>query len=302
MTLPVLKLNLSQLNNNGGTLGFDYIVGSLKDSDQFEIKEHNEVINPVKGCRGTIMYFNDRKIYLDFWEYSAPTHTHEALNANFDLVIKLQHKMLTSRDYVSFVRRKNMFPNIEDNVLKDFWRKIVPWTFFPSKSHIPYIGKEYELITKDQPKRFGFFCGRNWKARHGMKAKLDKENIQYICNEVEGARITDEAFMQMMKESQFGIVLPGRSTYVSDSKNRREVDYMMMRKPLLISYRPYYYDPFIDGVHYIFIDERTNFKALSSLYNIEQIAENAFEWYQNNATPKGIVKSFLRIMTDKGYV
>lgn len=301
MTLPVLKINLRQIDNNGGTLGFNYIVGALKDSKLFNVQNHDEVINPAKGNRGTILYFNDKKIYLDFWEYSAPTHTPEVFDSNFDLIIKLQHKINTESGYIAFIRHKNMFSSLSDEQLRVFYRKIVPWTFFPSKSMFPYVGRENELASRPI-ERFGFFCGRNWKARHPMKAKLEKEGIKYICNEVEGQRITDEEFMHMMLSSQYGIVLPGRSTFVSDSKNRREIDYMMMRKPLLISYHPYYYNALVPGKHFILLDHNTDFKTLPKLYNIEEMIENAFQWYQENATPHGIATSFLKIMSDKGYI
>jgi len=161
MSLPILKINLSQIGDNGGTLGFDYIVGALRDSGNFEIQNHKEAINPAKGNRGTILYFNDKKIYLDFWEYSAPTHTCEVLNANFDLIIKLQHQVLKDKDYIRFVRSKRMFEGVADSILSEFWGKIVPWTFFPSKSMFSYIGKENDLVSLPI-KRFGFFCGRNW--------------------------------------------------------------------------------------------------------------------------------------------
>jgi len=300
MPLPVLKINHNEIKNNGGTLGLEYIVGTLRDSGAFQIEDHKESYRPAKGVRATTLFFNGKKIYLDFWEYSAPTHTPEILNANFDLIIKLQHLPITAENYLKFIRHKEMFKGVSDSVLTDFFKKIVPWTFFPSKTLMPYIGKEQDLVSLPT-EQLGFFCGRNWKARHNMKAVLDKAGIKYICNEVEGQRISDEAFMHLMLSSQYGIVLPGRSTAVSDSKNRREIDYIMMRKPLLISYRPYYYDPMVEGKHYIFIDDKTNFKALPDMYNIKEMTENAFQWYQRNATPSGIATSFLKIMTDKGF-
>jgi len=302
MSLPVLKINFNELNSNlGGTLGFSYIVGALKESKLFEIQEHNETIKTAKGFRATILYFNGRKIYLDFWEYSAPTHNTEILNANFDLIIKLQHKIIKDEEYIRFIRHKKMFVGVKDSIMIEFLSKIVPWTFFPSKNMMPYIGREQDLISLPIG-QLGFFCGRNWKARHTMKAALDQAGIKYICNEVEGQRISDEEFMRLMLSSQYGIVLPGRSTAVSDSKNRREIDYMMMRKPLMISYKPYYYDPLVEGKHYIYINEKTNFKSLTDMYNIKDMVENAFQWYQRNATPSGIASSFLKIMSDKGYI
>lgn len=301
MSLPILKINLNQIGNNASTLGWDYIICSLKDSGLFEIQDHNDRIETAKGFRGTILYFNDKKIYLDFWEYSSPTHTPEVVNANFDLIIKLQHKKLEFDSYIKFIRAKNILKFYSDETLREFYKKIIPWTFFPSKNMMSYIGKENDLVSLPI-EQLGFFCGRNWKARHSIKTKLDREGIKYIENQVEGQRISDEKYMHYMLSSQFGFVLPGRSTYVSDSKNRREIDYMMMCKPLLISYHPYYYDPLVPGKHFILIDDKTNFKTLTKMYNIEEMTKNAFEWYQNNATPLGIVKSFLKIMSDKEYI
>lgn len=298
MSLPILKINHSQLGNNGGTLGFDFIVGTLKDSKLFEVQNHNEKINTVKGFRGTVLYFNDKRIYLDFWEYSAPTHTNEIINENFDLIIKLQHKDVGIREYLSFVRRGNYFPEVSDDKLIDFYNKIVPWTFFPSKNMMPYIGQEDKLVSLPVEQNC-FFCGRNWKCRHDNKWHMDKEGITYICNEVE--RISDERYMHLMLSSKFGLIFPGRSTHISDSKNRREIDYAMMRKPMLISYHPNYYDKWVHGKHFILIDKNTNFKTLDQVYNIEEMTKNAFEWYQRNVTPEGMVNMFFKIMKDRGF-
>jgi hypothetical protein len=46
-------------------------------------------------------------------------------------------------------------------------------------------------------------------------------------------------------------VLAGRASMVTDAKNRREIDYMMLKKPLLLNYKPKYYDEMIEGKHYI---------------------------------------------------
>ena len=132
---------------------------------------------------------------------------------------------------------------------------------------------------------------------------LIKNNIEVICSDqVWDKKITDEEYLQKMLTSKVGIVLNGRASILTDAKNRREIDYMMMRKPLMISYKPYYYDPLIPGKHYIFVDEKTNFKDIPKLYNINEMVQNAYEWYQNNATPSGIAKSFLKIMSDKKFM
>ena len=300
MTLPVLALNIDQLSNTGGTLGFEYVLGSLKNSGAFEIKDHKEKVNVAKGSRGTVLFFNGKRIYLDFWEYTAPTNTPTVLKEPFDLIIKLQHQNMSFEHYWKWTSGKNMYVGESEETIRNFYNKIIPWTFFPSRNMMPYVGKENEIPVLPV-EQFAFFCGRNWKSRHPMKAKLDAEGIKFFSNN-EGQRLSDEDYMHYMLSSQYGIALPGRSTGVTDSKNRREIDYMMMRKPLMISYKPFYYDPLIPGKHYIFIDGKTDFKAIPTMYNMEEMVKNAWEWYQNNATPAGIVKSFLKIMADKGFM
>jgi len=102
-----------------------------------------------------------------------------------------------------------------------------------------------------------------------------------------------------MKSSQLGLVLHGRSSAFSQSLNRREIDYMMLRKPLLLNYKPYYYNSLIEGKHYIYFNEKSSLKDLIKMYNIEDIAKNGYEWYLKNASQKGIVDTFLQIIKER---
>jgi hypothetical protein len=74
---------------------------------------------------------------------------------------------------------------------------------------------------------------------------------------------------------------------------------MMLKKPLLLDYKPNYYNPLEPNKHYIFIDENTRIDSLDDMYNIEEIAQNGYEWYKQNATPEAIPRTFLQIMQDK---
>ena len=91
-----------------------------------------------------------------------------------------------------------------NNKVKEFYNKIVTWTFFPSKLMIPYVGKENELrpIVTEQ---IGFFFGKNWRCRRHMKAKLEKEGIIYINREENGINvsISDEKYLHLMLSSEF---------------------------------------------------------------------------------------------------
>ena len=113
-----------------------------------------------------------------------------------------------------------------------------------------------------------------------------------------GTKFTDAEYIRKMQTSKYGFVFPGRSTMITDPKNRREIDYMMLRRPLVLSYKPYYYDPLVAGKHYIYIDENTSLDVLEG-YDIEEIEKNAYEWYLRNASPEGIVKSFIKIIEER---
>jgi hypothetical protein len=118
-------------------------------------------------------------------------------------------------------------------------------------------------------------------------------------NKRRGRPLSDDEFVRHMKRSKFGIVLAGRASMVTDAKNRREIDYMMLKKPLLLNYKPKYYDEMIEGKHYIYFDQETDLKDLENRYNIEEIAENGYQWYLRNVPPEAAAKTFRQILSDK---
>lgn len=303
MSKPTLVIEKREFNNNGRTrgLGMKELLHFLHDSDLFDISFHDDKIRAAKCQMGTLLYYQDKKVYLDVWEYQTPTYTSQVIDANLDLIIKLQNKPIPMNTFHKFCRRKGIFQDISKEERETFRNKIVPWTFFASRLMMKWAGKEEEL--PDFPiEQEGFFCGKVWKNRIKMKAHMEAEGVEYTKSSQEvksGRPLTDEEYLRKMGTSKYGIVLAGRGSLFAQGKNRREIDYMMLKKPLLLNYDPYYYDPLVDGTHYIKIDEKTSFKDLEMMYNIEEIAKNGYEWYKRNASPMGAAKSFLRIMNDK---
>ena len=124
--------------------------------------------------------------------------------------------------------------------------------------------------------------------------------MEYTCtNQEENIKITDEDFLRKMRESKFGIVLPGRGSWATETKNRREIDYMMMKKPLLMTYSPTYYNPLVEGTHYIRWDKEESIEKIQDKYDIKAIAENGHKWYLDNASPLGVAKTFIQIAKEK---
>lgn len=304
MSKPTLSINSKDLLFNYGTLGMFELLTYISNSGLFDIKEHTDKIVTMRGERGTILYYNDKKVYLDFWEYGTPTWTGKIYDFKFDLIIKLQQTLLSKERLEAACQRKKVFTSFTPEQRWEFYQKIVPWTFFCSRILSKYVGKENELseLRKRPTEIFGFFCGKDWKTRRFMKQKLIEAGLEYIISEQElrnGRPLTDAQYVDKMLSSKFGIVLAGRGSFFSEAKNRREIDYMILRKPLLLNYKPYYYNPLEEGKHYIYITPQTNFNELEKKYDLDQIVKNATQWYEDNASPMGAAKTLLQILTQK---
>lgn len=282
------------------TLGMAYTLNALKNSKVWtEIGTHEEYISTCRDFHATILIVNGKRIYLDFWEYPSPSFSDAVYNANFDLIIKLQLRDMPIDWMVNEGRKNGFLVNKTDAEAKQFYQKIVPWSFFPSRLMTPYIGRESELFSSNI-KRKGFFCGKDWKCRRRGKAAILRENMEYINSDQEiGNIISDQRFLQMMMESQFGIVLQGRGSWPTDAKNRREIDYMMMKKPVLMNYKPFYYNQMVEGEHYIFWDGTKPLAEIEKTYDLNKIAEKGHQWYLENATPDALSATFNQICKEK---
>jgi len=307
---PKISLCTNDMTNPMLILGMNELLTYLAQSNLFEVSYHKNRIGTCKGDRGTIIYYNDKKIYLDLWDYASPTYSGEIFEANFDLLIKLQHPNLTFESFEQRCKEKSIFIQKTVEQRKKFFDKLTPWTFFPSRMMKKFIGKE-DSIPVAPIDRHSFFCGKGWKCRGWYKQKIKEFGIEFIDSDQAfhdmekygksvGKPLTDEQYINRMMSCKFGLVLHGRGSIVSEAKNRREIDYMMMKKPLLLNYKPNYYNPLVEGKHYIFFDNNTDLKNLESLYNINEIGTNGYQWYKENASPEGVAKTFLQIMNERG--
>jgi len=297
---PILKVNKQDIQNPWGTLGMTELLTYLVESDLFEIDYHDERVRCGKDMRASLLEYNGKRVYLDLWEYTMPCYTIPAFNANLDLIIKLQHRPIAIKRFERICMRKQILAEVTAEQRKDYLDKIVPWTFFPSRIMKQFVGQE-ESLEKLPDEGIGFFCGKGWKCRHPMKLKLENQ-IEYIKSSQErrrGRPLTDEEYIHKMRTSKYGICLHGRGSHLTEAKNRREIDYMILKKPLVMNYQPNYYNPLVAGKHYIYIDENTDIKNLETMYNVDEIAQNGYEWYKENATPMGAAKTFLKIMQEK---
>ena len=295
--LSICKVDIE--NKKYGVLGMTELLSCLAESNQFEVFYHADRIPVVMGPCASLIYYNDKKIYLDFWDNEAPTYTDTVFNYDLDLIIKLQHMKMSFEYFEEVCSTKNLFISSTKEQRLKFFNKIVPWTFFSSKMMRQFKDKEHNIQNASVDK-LAFFCGKWRRSRKSIRKKMIEYGIEYIdSDQAEKKVISDEEYLYKMKSSKFGLSLHGRGSQLTEAKNRREIDYMMLKKPLLLNYKPYYYNPMIEGKHYIYINENTNFAELENMYNIQEIASNGYQWYKENASPEGVVKTFLQIINDK---
>lgn len=297
---PKLKLNKKDIRNAWTTLGMTELLTYLAESGLFDVEYHDERIGAMKGQRASLILYNDKRVYLDLWEYATPCYTPVAYNSNLDLVIKLQHKDMDVQRYERSCKRKRILRDLTPEQRAEYFEKIVPWTFFASRMMKQFIGHEDEL-EKLPDERIGFFCGKGWKCRGKAMRQLESK-IEFVRSSQEkkrGRPLKDEDYIHKMRTSKYGICLHGRGSHLTEAKNRREIDYMMLKKPLVMNYKPNYYNPLVEGKHYIYLDENLDLENIEKLYNVEEIAQNGYEWYKENASPMGAAKTFLQIMNDR---
>lgn len=308
---PKLSVCNYDLKNPWQTLGLVELLTFLIKSNQFNVIYHDDKISTGKTERSTLLYYNDRKIFVDFWDYAMPTYTDTIFKSDMDLIIKIQHPKTTFETFNNTCISRKMYVSATIEQKQTFFNKLSSWTFFCSRMMKPFIGRE-ELIEPLPVKQLAFFCGKTWKCRRHMMDKLRSDGIEFLDSDQGGANankgrpsqgkvLTNEEYLNKMKSSKYGLVLHGRGSCFSEAKNRREIDYMMLKKPLLLNYRPNYYNPLVENKHYIYVDEKTDYNKLETMYNINEIAMNGYQWYKDNASEIGVVKTFLQIMNDKGF-
>ena len=300
-----VEINRKQQNGHFGTLGMPYLLSAIKESELFEVDFHDEFVKTARDFRGTILVCNGKKVYLDFWEYPAPSYTNNVYNYGFDLIIKLQDRHVETKSVHRYLTRKNILVKSKEEI-QSYRDIICPWTFFPSRLFEKSIGNEEELLLEAknvEVDKLGFFCGKPWKCRNNIMKHLSANGVETWRsdqgNKGSGRPLSDQEFIQYMMRSKFGVVLAGRASAVTDSKNRREIDYMMLKKPLLLNYRPKYYNPLEEGKHYIYFDEKTDLNGLEDRYNIEEIAENGYKWYLENVPKEGAATVFRKILKER---
>jgi len=100
-----------------------------------------------------------------------------------------------------------------------------------------------------------------------------------------------------------GIILQGQRGRNTEAKNRREAEFASMGIPMILNYKPTYLNPLEPGRHYMYVEKIDDLlPAIESMLNVkESYAAEAYLWWLENASIKGVCKTFMQLMGTLGY-
>ncbi len=186
---------------------------------------------------------------------------------------------------------------------------VVPWTMF----HMDTLNwlenlPRYREIVAETPKTFrAGFTGVNWPCRkpwvEALK-KIDGVDVNaWPTSERKHRPGTVEDYVRRIATWECAICLKGKTDRWTDGKNRREVEFAGLGIPMVLNYQPTYFDPLRAGEHYISVDASAALgllgdRAFDGALTDAGIAvsDNAFSWWNANASREGICRSFVRLM------
>ena len=294
-----ISINRAQSDSVKG-LGLPLFLHAIKTSDLFDVGYHDEVCLPRHITLQSVLVCNGKKVLLDTYESAYTTCAKEVMKGDYALILKLQHKNMPLEDIVCFL--SSITKEYSPDELHAFYNKTVPWTFFHSRMFERDWLKD-AMYTPSSHNKVGFFCGRGWDRRQARIAELRQCGLEVLCSNHGGVpdmRLRNKDFIDRMLSSRLGIIMEGIDSPITDGKNRREMDYMLVRKPIVMDYKPCYYNPLVPGKHYIYWDR--NIADISAEYTDADLAEiehNAHEWYTKNASRHGMASSLHQILCEQ---
>ena len=134
------------------------------------------------------------------------------------------------------------------------------------------------------------------RMKYDWKDGLEEFNMPVAMGNVHEYRYTQEEYLNKIKRSKFGLVLPGYGP-----KCNREIEYLGLGTvPIFTEGCGLdYYDPLIEGVHYLTADNPTHFKEIVDSVTADQwkeLSNNGRDWYEKNCSRKGSFETTKKII------
>jgi hypothetical protein len=264
------------------------------DEDHDELPHLGRISKEIGLARSDatrIISVNDKLVYIDTWDYFHPTGTVLAHIDKVDIDIKA---------IVKIQKRKGSKYENSKNI------PVVPWSMFHSR-HMEWLENqpEYrEQVQANSNKHVPVgYSGRHFNFRKKWFQAIEEIEGHFITTWRKRPTDPIENYIKNMGEWKIGLILKGKSDGQTDGKNRREVEFASVGLPMMLNYQPYYLNELVPGKHYAYVESPDKLgEALSSLTPefAAELADNAYEWWKENASLEGTCKTFMQAMRETG--
>lgn len=260
----------------------------------YDVGEHDEPSPGLEAFsranQGCWIFADDARIYLDTWDFRHPTAClldRKDLLVDCRLILKIQRRV----DYEW--RDRTDIP-------------VLPWTMFHTAqmdwmTKLPY---RFDLCASPAKRFRAGFSGRAWPVRrpwldalsrlHAVDVQTWDGRERIGGNGAEGA----DVYVRRMATWEVSVVLQGKHDHATDGKNRREVECASLGIPMVLNYRPYYMDPLVPDMHYVFCPTPKDLDSCIEDARIRgsELSSAALRWWTRNASVEGVCQSFVRRM------
>jgi hypothetical protein len=230
-------------------------------------------------------------VWIDTWDYGHPMSEYlrgVGKPVDIKLIIKIQH----------IFGQESLYKNVRGDI------PITPWTMFHSAQmswlkRQPHFKKIYEGTKKTID--LGF-TGRLWNCRKAYFTKMrqmKKAGDNVFAEKILGGSQEDHV---RRISTWHGLLCPqGKRAGkpATNGKNRREVECASIGMPIVLNYKPNYINPWEEDVHYLRIRSPDEIPAaIEKLRNHEfarSLGANAFSWWKENASIRGVCQTFIQV-------
>ena len=178
-----------------------------------------------------------------------------------------------------------------------------PWIFWPrhprkleaeiERGILPYDKREIESVFLGKIENNIQFEVRN---THDWSTCIEEFNMPVVMGDVNYYPYTQEEYLVKVKQSKFGLVLPGYGP-----KCNREIEYLGLGTvPIYTDGCSLdFYNPLEEGVHYLKASSPEEVRSI--IDNISEnewinLSNNGREWYESNSSRKGSFETTQRIL------
>lgn len=181
----------------------------------------------------------------------------------------------------------------------------VPWIFWGRHPRKLESSIQEGILSYSERKTNSIFLGKieneiqyTNRMKWDWRIAVDEFNMPVAFGDVQSYRYTQDEYLNKIKGSKFGLVLPGYGP-----KCNREIEYLGLGTvPIFTEGCGLdYYNPLKEGVHYLTAKDPVGVRSLVEGTTKEQweiLSRNGREWYEENCSRSGSFDTTKKIIED----